>query len=72
MKKKSTNIIISSFDIDNGVLLGKILYKKNRQIKIVNDVKLFNEALNDNPDLIIFTEPMKEFIEILRDKPKNE
>ena len=71
MVKTSTKVIIADPYKDNGDMIGKILKAKGCLVKVATNVDKFNEALNDSPDLIIIEEPLSEFIELLREKPKS-
>ncbi len=68
---KSSRVIVADFHKDNGNMISQVLRYKGCHVEVTNNVGMFHEALNDHPDLIIISEPMTEFIELLREKPKD-
>ena len=70
MKKKSSKVIVADLDKDNGDMLSLLLINKGYNVKVTSNADIFNEALNDHPDLIIINDPITEFIKILREKSK--
>lgn len=71
MNKKQSRVIIADTDKDNGDMLSQILRLKGCNVKVTSNAEVFNNALNDHPDFIFIHEPTSEFIELLREKPKD-
>ncbi len=71
MEKKSTRAIVADVNEDNGVMISKILESLGYNVKIAHNIDVFNDALNDSPNLIVIDEPTTEFIELLRKTPRS-